>query len=334
MIYQYYEINTNWEENTMLDTLTTEQHDEMIKFRDDIKNDIRNNYVRLEISDIEKYIEWLYGLHGSSKPLIVMVDSPYELQKAGNFFTHNPNAMNIIQNSPNDVSFDEYDKKKTTYIYTLGGKNWHYAWIAYQKFCSDLVPEIKTSDLTMLFDMFSKPMWDLITFDSVCIICRMPTVVRIDEEEKLHGATKPDIEWGNGDVDDYMIHGVRFTPEQKHSIINRKMSSKELLSLKNVDQRFIAIEWYGFENMLDDLGYKVLDEGKYGNKLISIMLGGNTDENSIEIRALTYPDIDNHSFKRISIVPNTIERCGDAMGWKHNCTEDFYYRMDVLKSWN
>jgi len=47
---------------------------------------------------------------------------------------------------------------------------------------------------------------------------------------------------------------------------------------------------------------------------------------------LTYPDIDNPKKKRVSFVDPSFYTADDAMAWKHICTLEEYYKMEVLRS--
>ncbi|WP_212750621.1 hypothetical protein, partial [Streptococcus pseudopneumoniae] len=82
----------------------------------------------------------------------------------------------------------------------------------------------------------------------------------------------------------------------------------------------------GFENILDDMDKKLINVGSYGNKLYSTIF------DNIELRFLTYPDIDDPKRKRISFVKPDLETADKSMSWKHNCSIEDYHKMEVLQS--
>lgn len=95
--------------------------------------------------------------------------------------------------------------------------------------------------------------------------------------------------------------------------------------MENTDQRFVAMDHYGFENIVNDLEKSLIDESRFGNKLYSVKF------DNLILKMLTYPDIDGNG-SRVSFVPPEINSASEAMAWKHNCTVEEYYKMEVLRS--
>jgi len=168
--------------------------------------------------------------------------------------------------------------------------------------------------------------WDLIVFENVCIISKTPKTKR-DDKNRLHSLTSKAVEFNSG-YGFYSIHGVVFDEKLWCKVKDRKLTPKQLLSMENTDQRFVAMNHYGFENIIDKLDKTLIDKSEYGNELYS------TKFDDIELKFLVYPDIDNHKVKRVSFVDPQLTSAKDAMAWKHSCTEEEYSRMEILKSWS
>jgi hypothetical protein len=166
--------------------------------------------------------------------------------------------------------------------------------------------------------------WDLIVFENVCIISKTPKTKR-DDKNRLHSLTSKAVEFRSG-YGFYAIHGVVFDEKLWNKVKDRKLTPKQLLSMKNTDQRFVAMNHYGFENIIDKLDKILIDKSDYGNELYS------TKFDNVELKFLIYPDIDTQTKKRISFVNPILKSASDAMAWKHNCTEEEYHKMQILES--
>ncbi|HJJ24872.1 MAG TPA: hypothetical protein OQH56_06220, partial [Nitrosopumilus sp.] len=119
----------------------------------------------------------------------------------------------------------------------------------------------------------------------------------------------------------YRIHGVSFDENTFHDVTQRKIPVKGILSLSNIEQRYVALEYYGFENILDELNARLIDESPRGNKLYEI--GFEVGRKRVTTKFLKYscPSTERNYG---SFVKPEITRADQAMAWKHNCTEKEY----------
>ena len=170
-------------------------------------------------------------------------------------------------------------------------------------------------------DHLMKGIFNIIILENFVIITRCPKYIKRDDIDRLHSVETTSI------YDQHYIHGIFFEKELWEKVTSRKIKVKDLLSMQNVDQRFVAMSHYGFENLIDNIDKKLIDKSKYGNELYSTMF------NNIEVRFLIYPDIDFPDKKRISFVKPDLTSASDAMAWKHNCTEKEYYSAKILERW-
>jgi len=80
----------------------------------------------------------------------------------------------------------------------------------------------------------------------------VPTsLVLIDEGNRFHSETKPAIRWKKG-KEFYYLHGINFDNDLWEKTINKKLSAEEIMRLENMEQRMIALKYYGIDNILKD----------------------------------------------------------------------------------
>ena len=92
--------------------------------------------------------------------------------------------------------------------------------------------------------------------------------------------------------------------------------------MKETDQRFVALNYYGFEKALKELNPKLVDKSKKGNKLYKIKFG------EFDMKFLIYADTVNGN-SRVSFVKPDIDDADQAMAWKHNMTKKQYLSLDI-----
>jgi hypothetical protein len=211
----------------------------------------------------------------------------------------------------------------------MGGLSWRAHYLAWYEACDRIGLDMTDEQRKLLrthIDIFKIGIYDLLTFENLCIVCKLPKYVKRDNTGRLHSVTSPAVEFRSG-YSLYSIHGVTFEKELWEKVTSRTITTSELLQIKSVDQRFVAMNHFGFENLLDKINKKLIDTGKYGNKLYQ------TKFSKIAVKFLTYPDIDGKG-QRLSFVDPKFKKADEAMAWKHNCTVNEYYKMRVLQSWN
>ena len=84
-------------------------------------------------------------------------------------------------------------------------------------------------------------------------------IISLNERLQFHSETKPAIRWENG-LELFFLFGVRFEKDLWEKITKKKIKPLEILKIKNQEQKIIALKMYGWDNLLKELNYKVLDE--------------------------------------------------------------------------
>jgi len=98
--------------------------------------------------------------------------------------------------------------------------------------------------------------------DKVIVVIR-PKIRHLNS--RLHSETQPAIEWDNEKY--YFLWGVKLDKDLWEKIVNKKLSFKEIMSLKNIEQRMVALKMMDAEKLLKDSKAKLLDKSEKGNEL-------------------------------------------------------------------
>ncbi len=107
---------------------------------------------------------------------------------------------------------------------------------------------------------------------NMVILIKNPLYV-INDRNRLSNKDGYAIEWPDG-YGIHFVNGVHFDRELYDSLfINKTIKGKEILLLQNTEQKAIAIQQYGYYNMLEDIGAK-----KIGEEEIMTKFGPDTNE--------------------------------------------------------
>ena len=184
----------------------------------------------------------------------------------------------------------------------------------------DAIRVIKNKEFRKLRDILCLGIWSAIFFENVAILSMTPKVL-LDDNKRLHSVSGPAIKFIDG-YSIYRIHGIKFDEKVFFDVIEKKIPVKDILQLENIEQRYVALEYYGFDTILDELNARLIDESPRGNKLYEIDFEGNS-KTIITTKFLKYscPSTERNYG---SFVKPEITRADQAMAWKHNCTEEEY----------
>jgi len=75
---------------------------------------------------------------------------------------------------------------------------------------------------------------------------------------RIHSLRGPALSWNKTGV--YFIEGIRLEKEIFEGIINKTLSAKEILKIKNQEIKSLAFRYIGYEKILEELDYKVISE--------------------------------------------------------------------------
>ena len=165
-----------------------------------------------------------------------------------------------------------------------------------------------------------------IYLDGLAIISLPPQRVEWNGNN-LHSINGPAILFRDG-WELFYINDVEFDEKLYWKIIKKELSAKEAIELQNIEQRTIALEQLGYENVLRELQGKVLDE-----KTHPIFLNKTEQVIEIELKddtvfALFFKFVDASTGKSgmLRINPREIKEktCKACAAWTFGLTEEEY----------
>ena len=158
----------------------------------------------------------------------------------------------------------------------------------------------------------------------------MPTKIELDPRNRISSTTDFAIKWRDGTGFNF-IYGEYFEPKLWKQVVNKELGLQEITKMSNVDQRMIAIDIKGYDEIIEQEHSQLLDTSKRGNKLYSVV--GVLPDGRKQF-FLKYRDLSTGR-PMISEVPTqytdpktnqtiTINSADKAMGWKFYLTEERY----------
>jgi len=172
----------------------------------------------------------------------------------------------------------------------------------------EYIEKFKNGFLTMLF------------FDGLAIACRLPKQVKKNGAGFLHDDKEFAVKWNDGTGHNF-LRGVYFDENMFNRVINSEIPAKELLQIKNMEQRYASIQVYNIDKLLKEVNAKRIDkankknhEGKpYFIELYAI-------DGLIPNRTLKLVKYSDPSTGRVypDFVPDKIMGAEEAMAFKFN----------------
>lgn len=153
--------------------------------------------------------------------------------------------------------------------------------------------------------------------------------VKWDLRNQFHSANGPAIEIKTEPkktpIKKYYLHGVELTKQYYDSVVKRKLTAQQVLSQENIEIRRVVMQFYGLENLLQELQPKVLDTSERGNELISVTIKDRSDrDQKCKVVRYTCPSTGR---VYVSGVPDNINKADEGMAWKFDLTEEEYEKL-------
>jgi hypothetical protein len=287
-----------------------------------VREEWLHNFFSLKPTDekeVTEGIKWIYELSKLPHPEVIFVDSPLAAQYAAQMVKEGANVwanvrVNVWNNVWVNVWVNVWDKYFEPGFY---GDIWDYGWTSFYDFFDRI--GISTDN----FRRYKRLIWAnpfySIQLDKVCFVSRMPTRLTRNAQNQLHNTETYAIEFKDGYGQHY-IHGIYFKPEDFEK--TKTMTAKDIVSLKNIEQRMALLKERGAEEILNELGAKLID-GKtdMGNELFELDLGTGKQEKILRYKC---PSTDRIYTK---YVPPEHTRADEAQAWSHHFTLENYYQI-------
>ena len=256
----------------MLTKLTKKQEALIPKIRDEWVN-----FALFEGDDIDreavyKGIDFIYELSDLKKPIKIIVDSPLAVQYAivhakallGKQVRSQVDSQVAAQVDSQVDSQVRSQVRSFTYE-TLGGRA---GWTAYLEYFREI-------------GLFKYEKWDELVrytksgqfmgvyLNGLAVVCRRPMAVRRDDTLRLHNDQKPAIEWRDG-YKLYFLHGQPFEEKLWKRITSQKMTLKEVMEMRNADERTMAFSMLRPDRLLKGVSAELVHTGIKGTKLYKV----------------------------------------------------------------
>ena len=293
----------------MLEKLTKKQE----KLIETVREEWLNRFFSLEFDEKKavKMMKWLYKISGLKEPEVIVCDSPMAMQKRAQKIT-----------------------KKTEYHYSsFYGNSDDYFWVAYYDFY-ERVGVVKNKLFSEYKELIKANVFMSIQLDKFCIISRPPIFIKRDEKNRLHCENDYAIFFSDNYGQHY-LHGVFIEPGVFEKVKNKTITTQEIMKLKNTEQRMAILMTLGFDKMLNELDYKVIDSENTGyskwlkkdiiDELIEFEIDG------LEIRAFKFTDYSTgkQGVELVELFDESwkINTVKDALKWRCQIPleEDFHY---------
>jgi len=298
--------------------------------------------------DVSKHITWVYKQLGLKKPKIRIADS-YKVQKA-NVHKHKTTRGKSLESQYNDVirnkglttdiseeaiedlrkrygsTSENFALDKSTEVLTKNTPNSdtdQYFGVGFELFYS-----LDEEADKKIYDFYNKGIFSIEYYEKECFICTFPKAMRFDSENRLSGGELPAIEFADGN-NYHLVRDVFFDSDTWKLVQSRTMPVKDVLGLPNIEQRCIALEFLGPEELLKQTkAVKIHGTTKRGNALYEVELNMGTnrwgnDSGKFKYKLLQYgcPSTER---RYASFVPEDIVDADSGMAWKFNISKEQY----------
>ena len=163
--------------------------------------------------------------------------------------------------------------------------------------------------------------FNIIILENFVIITRNPKQIKRDDSDRLHSLETSAI------YEQHYIHGVYFEPELWEMVSKRQLTPKQVIQMKNIEQRRVSINHYGWDEIFDYFDKKLINKSKRNSKAELYRVKGLAD--GIEINIVRYKDPSTDRYY-VSQVPD-VDDCNEkiltadhAMAWKSYMTKSEY----------
>lgn len=173
--------------------------------------------------------------------------------------------------------------------------------------------------------------------DGLAVVSRNPLRLSRDDKERLHSREGYAIEWADGYGQNY-VNGVFFELDLFDKIfIKKNVTGKDIFNLRNIEQKAISAQFFGYDKLIDELGAKKIDSYKVKNEYtgiesVSELYNFEIDDRNGDWRRSIlrgrFVKVQDHSTGKITVlgvpVIKETENVKGAIAWTFNMAKDEY----------
>ncbi|MBO1352242.1 MAG: hypothetical protein EBE86_034990 [Hormoscilla sp. GUM202] len=181
------------------------------------------------------------------------------------------------------------------------------ALVSWYDYC---ISELNFQPLQPIWDIYQQMMknagW-IVPFEKTCIVCSRPTMISLDNQQRLHAEGGPAIQYADG-LSVYAYQGVGL-PEKYGKLHPHQWRSQWILAEENAELRRVLIQGIGYEKMLQELQAIALDTWQ---EYTLLRIDGDVDVEPILLLKMTCPST---GFIHALRVPPDVESAREAIRW-------------------
>ena len=245
----------------MITTLTKSQKLLINQIKSKWINHYLNSGYETNYEKLRPLIDWTYQKAGlKSKPFIFIADGYYSQKIMINYVMQYMKMIlsnaskvenqvrtqvenQVIDQVRNQVRtqvrtqvenqvIDQVRNQKLQFIEQWFGA-WNAGWLSFYDYFDEInIIEDKefTNYKTLQLEGFS-----IVFFELFVVICKMPKKTLRDDSNRLHSVSDAAIQWRDNQ-NQYFIHGVNFEKKLWNKVSKRKLTAKQVLGIKNMEQ--------------------------------------------------------------------------------------------------
>jgi hypothetical protein len=211
------------------------------------------------------------------------------------------------------------ESQKLQYFYEgYYGRCDDYYWVSYYDFFDRIgIFKSKKFDKFREFrELIKCNLFTNIIQDKICLICRPPIELHRDRFGRMHNTKNYAIKFKDSFGLHY-IHGVFFNYEDFEKFILNKPSAKDIIKIKNLEQKSALIQLYGYDNIINELKTKTLDRWVQVSQITNRKAVCELLEVDIEGFKGKLLKLEDHSVHKITFlgVPRDIKTVKEAIKW-------------------
>jgi len=213
-----------------------------------------------------------------------------------------------------------------------GDTSWYNYLCFYEFVYNELFPEIKIPLFEKYLSLADSNIQALITFEGIAFISKPPVFIKFDENNQLSCKEDYALAYADG-FKMAFINGVCLPNDLFEKLRKKDITIKEVLSLENVEQRMVILQEIGFDKLLNELDYKVVNQLKgfsdvLNEEIIDELIEFKLDD--FNIRALKYKDysVGKQGVELVEVNRNNafkINTVREALIWQCGLPEDFIW---------
>jgi len=172
-------------------------------------------------------------------------------------------------------------------------------------------------------ELMDSHIYRIIPLYNICIAVGLPHEIKRDPlTARLHCVDGPAIDLGKNSKM-YYLEGIAIKNKTFEKFLDKSLTGKEAMSIRNIEERFIILKYIGPENVLRMFDNTLISKSTMGNELYAI-------ENLVPRRVVKLLKYNCSSTGRtyMKFVPFEFIDADAAQAWSHHYTVQEYYGLE------